>query len=125
MCVLAGKASDVDKVKPYCKGVIGRANIDFSDEVPGKATLLKVIGNTFILNMVEMLGEGHTVAEKTGLGTSNLHKFIEAMFPGPYTAYSNRLLSGDYYNRDTVSRTNKHETSRTRLIATSHSSVST
>ena len=22
------------------------------------------------------------------------------MFPGPYTAYSNRLKSGDYYNRE-------------------------
>lgn len=102
ICVLAGPASAVEKVKPYCKGVMGRANIDFSDQKPGKATLLKVIGNTMILNMVESLAEGHTMAEKSGLGTQDLHQFIETMFPGPYTAYSNRMMAGDYYKRDEV-----------------------
>ena len=102
VCVLAGPASDVEKVKPYCKGVMGRAIIDFSDQPQGKATLLKIIGNTFILNMVETLSEGHTLAEKSGLGNDNLHQFIETMFPGPYTAYSGRLMSGDYYKRDEV-----------------------
>jgi len=100
VCVLSGKADAVEKAKPYCKGVMGRENIDFSGQEPRKATLLKLIGNTFILNMVEQLSEGHVVAEKTGLGSEDLHKFIEIMFPGPYTAYSNRLRTGDYYKRD-------------------------
>lgn len=103
ICVLAGPASAVEKVKPYCKGVMGRANIDFSDQKQGKATLLKVIGNTMILNMVESLAEGHTMAEQSGLGTKDLHQFIETMFPGPYTAYSGRMMAGDYYKRDEVS----------------------
>lgn len=100
ICVLAGPASEVEKVKPYCTGVMGRAIIDYSGQAPAKATLLKVIGNTFILSMVETLSEGHVVAEKSGLGVEDLHKFIETMFPGPYTAYSNRLKSGDYYKRE-------------------------
>ncbi|KAI9741707.1 MAG: hypothetical protein M1834_000092 [Cirrosporium novae-zelandiae] len=100
ICVLAGNGNEVEKVKPYCVGVMGRAIIDLSNEAPSQATALKVIGNTFILQMVEALGEGHTIAEKSGLGAANLHKFIELFFPGPYTAYSNRMLSGDYYNRD-------------------------
>ncbi|EXJ80827.1 hypothetical protein A1O3_07111 [Capronia epimyces CBS 606.96] len=100
ICVLAGKSDAVDKVKPYCQGVMGRANIDFSGQEPGKATLLKVIGNTFVVSMVETLSEGHVIAEKSGLGVDELHKFIEVMFPGPYTAYSNRLRTGDYYKRD-------------------------
>ncbi|KAK5231426.1 hypothetical protein LTR72_000607 [Exophiala xenobiotica] len=100
VCVLAGKADAVEKVKPYCKGVMGRENIDFSGQEPRKATLLKVIGNTFVVNMVEALSEGHVVAEKTGLGVDELHKLIEIMFPGPYTAYSNRLRTGDYYKRE-------------------------
>ena len=102
VCVLAGPASAVEKVKPYTKGVMGRANIDFSDQPPGKATHLKIIGNTFILNMVETLSEGHTLAEKSGLGNENLHQFIEIMFPGPYTVYSQRLKGGDYYKREEV-----------------------
>ena len=102
VCVLAGPSPNVEKIKPYCKGVMGRANIDFSDQPVGKATLLKIIGNTFILNMVEALSEGHTLAEKSGLGTQQMHSFIETMFPGPYTAYSGRLMSGDYYKRAEV-----------------------
>ncbi|CZT49043.1 related to gamma hydroxybutyrate dehydrogenase [Rhynchosporium secalis] len=100
VCVLAGPKESVEKVKPYTKGVIGRANIDFGDQAVGKATMLKIIGNTFILNMVETLSEGHVLAEKSGLGTDNLHRFVETMFPGPYTAYSTRMLSGDYHRRE-------------------------
>ena len=100
VCVLAGPKAQVDKVKPYCKGVMGRAEIDYSDQPHGAATRLKIIGNTFILAMVETLSEGHTLAEKSGLGSDNLHTFIETMFPGPYTAYSNRLRQGDYYKRE-------------------------
>lgn len=100
ICVLAGAGSSVDKVKPFTKGVMGRADIDYSNQPAGNATLLKIVGNTFILNMNEILSEGHVLAEKSGLGTQNLHSWIEAMFPGPYTAYSNRMLEGDYYKRD-------------------------
>lgn len=100
VCVLAGPKAAVEKVKPYTKGVVGRANIDFGGQNPGKATLLKVIGNTFILNMVETLSEGHVLAEKSGLGNENLHQFIDTMFPGPYAAYSGRMMSGDYYKRE-------------------------
>ncbi|KXT15062.1 hypothetical protein AC579_1499 [Pseudocercospora musae] len=100
VCVLAGPKALVDKVLPYCKGVMGRAEINYSDQPHGAATRLKIIGNTFILQMVEALSEGHTLAEKSGLGVDNLHQFIETMFPGPYTAYSKRLMTGDYYNRE-------------------------
>lgn len=99
VCVLAGPKESVEKVKPYTKGVMGRAFVDFGGQRVGQATLLKIIGNTFLLNMVEALSEGHTLAEKSGLGSENLHQLIETMFPGPYTAYSNRMMSGDY-NRE-------------------------
>lgn len=100
VCVLAGPKDSVEKVKPYTKGVMGRANVDFSGQRVRQALLLKVIGNTFVLNMVEALSEGHTLAEKSGLGSDNLHALIETMFPGPYTAYSTRMMSGDYYKRE-------------------------
>lgn len=94
--VCAGPASDIEKMKPYTKGVMGRELIDYSDQAYGQATLMKVIGNTFLLDMVETLAEGHTVAEKTGLGSDNLHQFISTMFPGPYVAYSTRMMKQDY-----------------------------
>ncbi|KAH8729143.1 hypothetical protein GQ44DRAFT_823855 [Phaeosphaeriaceae sp. PMI808] len=100
ICVLAGAKSSIDKVKPYTTNVTGRAIIDYSDQPAGNATLLKVIGNTFILNLVSQLSEAHVLAEKSGLGVDNLHAFISTMFPGPYTAYSQRMLDGDYYQRE-------------------------
>ncbi|KAK6432236.1 hypothetical protein LTR95_011595 [Oleoguttula sp. CCFEE 5521] len=100
VCVLAGPSAQVNRVKPFCKGVMGRAEIDFSDQPYGTATRLKIIGNTFILQMIEAISEGHTLAEKSGLGVDNLHAFIETMFPGPYTTYSGRMMSGDYYKRE-------------------------
>ena len=100
ICVLAGPKEDVERVMPYCKGVMGRANIDLGGQPAEKATLLKVLGNTFILSMIETISEGQVVAEKTGLGVDVLHQFIEVMFPGPYVAYSSRMQSGDYYKRE-------------------------
>lgn len=94
--VCAGPASDIETMKPYTKGVMGREIIEYKDQPYGQATLMKVIGNTFVLNMVEMLSEGHTMAEKTGLGSENLHHFITTMFPGPYAAYSTRMMKQDY-----------------------------
>lgn len=40
------------------------------------------------------------MAEKAGLSVDSLHQFIETIFPGPYTAYSNRIWSGGHYRRD-------------------------
>lgn len=102
VCVLAGAPADVERVKPYTVGVMARAIIDFGGQAPGKATLLKVVGNTFIINMVEALAEGHVLAEKTGLGGEALHLFLETMMPAPYAAYSKRMMSGDYYSREEV-----------------------
>lgn len=102
ICVLAGPAAAVEKVRPYTKGVVGRANIDFSNQSQRNATLLKIIGNTFILNAVEALSEGHTLAEKSGLGNANLHQFIELLLPGLYVQYSQRMMEGDYYKREEV-----------------------
>ncbi|KAI9736080.1 MAG: hypothetical protein M1818_006256 [Claussenomyces sp. TS43310] len=100
VCVLAGPQELVDKVKPYTKGVIGRANIEFGGLPCRKATTLKVIGNTMVLQMVEAVAEGHVIAETTGLGSERFHEFIEAMFPGPFVGYSTRMITGDYYKRE-------------------------
>lgn len=52
--------------------------------------------------MIETVAEGLVLAEKSNLGKDNLHKFIQAIFPGPFTLYSQRMISGDYYNREEV-----------------------
>lgn len=99
ICLLAGPAASVEKAKPYTTGVMGSSLIDFSDQPVTKALQLKVIGNTFILNMIEHLSEGLVLAEKSGLGTARLVSFIEQLFPGPYVEYAKRMTSGDYHKR--------------------------
>lgn len=98
--VPAGPKASVDRIKPFLEGVTARAIIDLSDEPYHKAATLKILGNTFILNMIEQVAEGHVLAEKSGLGTKYSHKFIEMMMPGVYVPYSNRMLSGDYCTRE-------------------------
>lgn len=78
---------------------IAKAVIDFSDQPPSKAAQLKILGNTFVLGMVESIAEGLVVADKCGLGTDALHQFFETVSPGPYVAYSSRMPSGDYHER--------------------------
>ncbi|MCJ1397907.1 2' O-ribose methyltransferase [Xylographa trunciseda] len=101
-CVPAGKVESVAKVKPYLIGVLGRAVIDFGGQEAGNASLLKVIGNVFIVNMIETLSEGHVLAEKTGLGVENLEKFLQVVFPAPYMIYSKRMRSGAYYKAEPI-----------------------
>jgi 3-hydroxyisobutyrate dehydrogenase-like beta-hydroxyacid dehydrogenase len=76
--------------------------IDMSDASPAKALTLKILGNTFILSIVEMLAEGHVLAEKCGLGASTLDQFVQAMLPGPFALYSTRMMNGDYHKREEV-----------------------
>ncbi|OJD21696.1 hypothetical protein ACJ73_06960 [Blastomyces percursus] len=102
--VLAGKRELVERGTPFCAGVMGRANLDLStlptggstgndndDEKepavdPGRASLLKILGNSLGLNMVDAVAEATTVAEKSGLGVDSLHSFLQLMYPGPYVA---------------------------------------
>lgn len=98
VCVPAGPISSVDKALPLANAV-GRAIINLGGQPYAASSTLKIVGNTFILNMVNQLAEGHVLAETTGLGSANLQKFIEAMLPGAYSAYSQRMISGDYYTR--------------------------
>ncbi|ROW13186.1 hypothetical protein VPNG_04836 [Cytospora leucostoma] len=100
VAVPAGPKAAVDKLKPYLEGVTSRALIDMSDEPYRKASTLKLLGNTFVLNLVEQLAEAHVLAEKSGLGTQYAHRFIELLMPGIYAPYSTRMLSGDYWKRE-------------------------
>lgn len=98
--VLAGPRASVQRARPYFKGVMAKSEIDMSDQPYEKALQLKLIGNTFIANMVEQLSEALVLSEKSGLGTQPLHDFVESLFPGPFAACSTRILSGAYHKMD-------------------------
>ncbi|OAL69059.1 hypothetical protein A7D00_6816 [Trichophyton violaceum] len=99
VCVLAGRKESVERVKPFCTGVMGHAIMDLStkSEDPGKASMLKVLGNSVIFRMVSAVSESLVVAEKSDLGVESIHSFLELFFPGAAVAYSNRMVSGMYH----------------------------
>ena len=98
--VPAGPRAAIDKIRPYIKGVMGKAEIPFDDEPYSKPLQLKLIGNTFIVNMVSVLAEGYTMAEQTGVGVEPLKQFVDTLFGGVYSAYSERMLQGVYWKRE-------------------------
>ena len=99
--VPAGSAEAIERVRPYLDGVTARATLPLTgNEDVGRASLMKVLGNTFILNMVESLAEGVTAAEKTGLGAEMYEQWVTTMFPGAFAKYAERMTSGDYHKRE-------------------------
>lgn len=99
--VPAGAPDAIARVRPFLDGVTARATLPIpNQEDVGRASLLKVLGNTFILNMVESLAEGMTAAEKTGLGAEVYEQWVGTMFPGAFAKYAERMHSGDYHTRE-------------------------
>ncbi|KAF3061766.1 putative oxidoreductase YfjR [Daldinia childiae] len=98
--VPAGTKSAIDKIRPYIKGVMGRAEIPFEDQPPANSLKLKLLGNTFIVNMVTVLGEGFATAEKIGIGPEPLKQFIDQLYGGIYSVYSERMLNGTYWKME-------------------------
>ncbi|KAI1877124.1 uncharacterized protein JN550_001196 [Neoarthrinium moseri] len=98
--VPAGPKTAIDKLRPYMVGVMGKAEVPLDDRPYGTASKLKLIGNTFIVNMVTQLGEGLTVSEKSGVGVEPLKQIVDALFGGVYSAYAGRMIQGTYWKMD-------------------------
>jgi len=99
--VPAGSSEAIERARPFLDGVTARATLPLTgNEDVGRASLMKVLGNTFILNMVESLAEGVTAAEKTGLGAEMYEQWVATMFPGAFAKYAERMTSGDYHKRE-------------------------
>ncbi|CAG7959033.1 unnamed protein product [Penicillium olsonii] len=103
--VPAGKRSAIEKVRPFFDGVVAKKTLDLSagsgaDIDVGRAGMLKVLGNTFILNTVGVLAESLCAAEASGLGVEPFKEWLGLFAPGPFANYAERMDSGDYYKRE-------------------------
>ncbi|KAE8350896.1 hypothetical protein BDV28DRAFT_29400 [Aspergillus coremiiformis] len=96
----AGKQEAIDRLQPFFDGVTAKATLPLPGDDVGRASQLKILGNTFILNTVETVAEGLVLAEKCGLGADNYQKWIHTWLPGPFAKYTDRMCEGDYYKRD-------------------------
>ncbi|KAL4820097.1 hypothetical protein BDW67DRAFT_172886 [Aspergillus spinulosporus] len=101
--VPAGSRAAINRIQPFLEGVTSKAVLDVGPEAEkdvGRASLLKVLGNTFILNTVETLAEGLVAAEKSGLGTDVYQQWVTTLFPGPFAKYAERMVTGEYFKRE-------------------------
>ncbi|KAH8681408.1 6-phosphogluconate dehydrogenase-like protein NAD-binding protein [Xylariales sp. PMI_506] len=98
--VPAGPKASIERARPYMKGVMGRAEIPLEDRPYGAALKFKLIGNSFILNMVTQLAEGLNLADKSGVGTEPLKQFIDLLFGGVYSGYAERMIGGTYWKME-------------------------
>ncbi|KAH8749399.1 NAD binding domain of 6-phosphogluconate dehydrogenase-domain-containing protein [Hyaloscypha finlandica] len=101
-CIPAGAAESVQKVVPYIVGVIGRSIVDLSGQSPGSASHAKIVGTVMVVQMIESISEAHVLAEKSGLPAESLHKVINSVFGGPFSLYSNRMMSGSYFREPVI-----------------------
>ncbi|KAF9956019.1 hypothetical protein BGZ72_003093 [Mortierella alpina] len=66
-----------------------------------KACHFKLIGNFFVVGSMELLAEGLTLAEKSGVDQESMIKFIEVFFPAPsWIEYSRKMMDGAVSHRD-------------------------
>ncbi|CAG8898638.1 unnamed protein product [Penicillium egyptiacum] len=103
--VPAGKRASIEKVRRFFDGIVSKKTIDLSsgsgaDIDVGRASTLKVLGNTFILNTVGVLAEALVAAEASGLGVEPLQEWLGLFAPGPFANYAQRMLGGDYCTRE-------------------------
>lgn len=68
---------------PYLEAM-GRAVMDVGD-FPRLGTSMKLVGNFFIMSMVELIAEGMTLADKSGLSREAVVDFLKESFQGPIT----------------------------------------
>ncbi|KAI1275216.1 NAD binding domain of 6-phosphogluconate dehydrogenase-domain-containing protein [Xylaria sp. FL0933] len=96
----AGPKAAVDKMRPYTTGVMGRAEVPFEDKPYETSLKLKLLGNTFVINMVTQLGEGFTLGEKCGVGVERVKQFVDLLFGGVYSGYAERMVKGTYWKME-------------------------
>jgi 3-hydroxyisobutyrate dehydrogenase-like beta-hydroxyacid dehydrogenase len=83
---------------------VAKAIIDLSGESPGKAALLKMIGNVLIVSTMETVAEVSVLAEKTGIGSSHIQELISNYYKVGPPIYAKKMDAGDYYKHEVRSQ---------------------
>lgn len=87
-------------IAPFLCPAMGRKVMDFggNQEV---ASRFKLLGNSFILGMIELLGETMTLADKTDVGAGRFYEFLQEMFPSqPTMTYGRKILESNFRGED-------------------------
>ncbi|KAJ7879289.1 NAD-P-binding protein [Mycena olivaceomarginata] len=94
--VMSGDHQSKKEVAPMFVPAVGRKIIDLGESLE-KAPTFKLIGNSMVLGTLEILAESYTLAEKAGVAASDVHGFVQEMFPAPgIIRYSERISQNDF-----------------------------
>jgi len=89
--VMSGDYRSKKEVAYLLVPAVGRKVVDLGGNVE-KAPTLKLIGNSMILGCMEVIAEGQTLAEKSGIGAEAVHNFVKDVLPaGPLIGYSEKM----------------------------------
>lgn len=91
---VSGKKEHYDRFEPYTKSM-GKAHYYLGEDY-GQAPLMKITGNTFILGLVELVGETMAFGERAGISSDVISQWAQD-FAGPSIAkYFDKNRDGVY-----------------------------
>jgi len=79
---------------------VGRKVFDLGGNLE-RAPTLKLIGNSMIIGLVELLAESLTLAEKSGIGYDNVHELLKELLPAPILVKYSEKMIHDNFNAST------------------------
>lgn len=97
--LMAGGGSDKVRAKVLALliPVIGKKVIELGYEDVAESLRLKLCGNYFITSLVEMVAEGMTLGEASGVGQDKVKELLDAVFPNSlFGVYAGRMLNNTY-----------------------------
>jgi 3-hydroxyisobutyrate dehydrogenase-like beta-hydroxyacid dehydrogenase len=75
---------------------IGRRIIDLGGNLE-KAPMMKLVGNSVVLGMMETVAESFTLAEKAGIGAHQAFDLVKALFPIPsILGFSEKMINDQF-----------------------------
>ncbi|ORZ00689.1 hypothetical protein BCR43DRAFT_485641 [Syncephalastrum racemosum] len=97
--LISGAPEARAKALEYLYNVVGQKKIEVGDS-PMAGYKLKLNGNFFVTGFCEVLAEGLTLGEASGVGQEHVVELIDLVWPGTLlSVYAKRML-GNTYNDD-------------------------
>jgi 3-hydroxyisobutyrate dehydrogenase-like beta-hydroxyacid dehydrogenase len=91
----AGSAEAIEQCRPLFTAM-GQGVIVVGTE-PHLASVLKLVGNFFVISAIETLSEAFTLAEKSGLKVDTVLEVIKALLPVPlFQGYGARMARNEF-----------------------------
>ncbi|KAF9951822.1 hypothetical protein BGZ70_000834 [Mortierella alpina] len=89
--IASGNADAIETLKPYF-GAMSKSIVDLKTTDVSRASSFKLIGNFFVVGMLELMAEGLSLAEKADVDQQAVLQLIETFFPTPaWIGYSRKM----------------------------------